>query len=191
MVPTINTSSKFGASVQDLLSYRFENKREIWLNGEVNNGTATEIISGLAYLSEAGHDDITLFINSPGGSVSAGLAIYDAMQSCSCRVITVATGIAASMAAVLLCSGTPGCRFITPSSEVMIHQPLGMGIEGQASDIARAAGHIMTTKDRINSILSKNTGRTLDVIAADTDRDYYMNAQEAINYGLVDRLYGT
>lgn len=187
MIPIITTYDKQGRNSTDLISHEFFEYRRIHLTGEINDTVADEIVAQIEYLGRKSSDDITLVINSPGGAVSSGLAIYDAMKRCGCDVSTVCTGIAASMGAFLLSSGTKGKRRITPMAEVMIHQPLG-GVQGQASDIARAAAHITAAKDKLNRILAGNTGQALDTIARDTDRDTYLNAEEAVSYGLVDKV---
>jgi len=187
MMPVVITCDKQGKNAVDLHSYEFFELRRIHLTGEVNDTSADEIIAQIEYLARKSSDDITLIINSPGGAVSAGLAIYDAIRRCGCDVSTVCTGIAASMGAFLLSSGTRGKRCITPMAEVMIHQPLG-GVQGQASDIARAAAHINVVKERLNDILAENTGKPVEVIARDTDRDTYLSAAEAVEYGLVDSI---
>ncbi len=187
MLPIITTYDKQGRNSTDLISHDFFEYRKIHLTGEINDAVADEIIAQIEYLARKSGDDITLVINSPGGAVSSGFAIYDAMKRCGCDVSTVCTGIAASMGAFLLSSGTRGKRFITPMAEVMIHQPLG-GVQGQASDIARAAAHITVVKERLNSILAENTGKEIDVIARDTDRDTYLSSEEAVAYGLVDSV---
>jgi len=187
MMPVITTMDKQGRSSADLLTLDFFENRRIHLTGEVNDKSADEVIAQIEYLARKSSEDITLVINSPGGAVSAGFAIYDAMKRCGCDVATLCTGIAASMGAFLLCSGTKGKRYITPMAEVMIHQPLG-GVQGQASDIARAAAHITVIKEKLNAILADNTGKPVDVIARDTDRDTYLSAEEAVEYGLVDSV---
>ena len=187
MIPVITVCDKQGRSSTDLISYDFFENRRIHLTGEINDALADEIIVQIEYLASKSSEDITIVINSPGGSVTAGFAIYDAMNRCGCDIRTVCTGIAASMGAFLLSSGTKGKRFCTPMSEVMIHQPLG-GVQGQASDIQRAAEHIVVVKERLNNILAKNTGKTVSAVARDTDRDNYLSAEEALEYGLVDSL---
>ena len=187
MIPVITVCDKQGRSSTDLLSLDFFENRKIHLTGEINDNLADEIIVQIEHLAAKSREDITIVINSPGGSVSAGLAIYDAMNRCGCDVRTVCTGIAASMGAFLLSSGTRGKRFCTPMSEVMIHQPLG-GVQGQASDIQRAAEHIVVIKEKLNRILARNTGKSVDTVAKDTDRDTYLSAEEALEYGLVDSL---
>lgn len=187
MMPIIKKVSKQGVSETNLVSWSFEEERKIILDTEINAQTASEIILQLEYLDKAGSGDITLYINSPGGVVSAGLAILDAMERCKCDVATVCTGIAASMASVLCACGTKGKRYITPYAEIMIHQPLG-GISGQASDIERAATHITETKRVLMTLLSGRTGQTVEQVTADCDRDSYMNAEQAVKYGLVDTI---
>lgn len=163
--------------------------RIIFLNGEINDAVANTIIAEMIYLEGKNPDkDIFLYINSPGGSVSSGMAIYDTMNYIKCDVSTICVGLAASMGAFLLSSGTKGKRFALPNSEIMIHQPLG-GTQGQASDIAIQARHMQKTKEKLNSILSINTGKPIKTIEKDTDRDNYMSAEEAKDYGLVDQIF--
>lgn len=165
--------------------------RIIFLNGEINDAVANTIIAEMIYLEGKNPDkDIFLYINSPGGSVSSGFAIYDTMNYIKCDVSTICVGMAASMGAFLLSSGTKGKRFALPNSEIMIHQPLG-GTQGQASDIAIQARHMQKTKEKLNSILSQNTGKSIKTIEKDTDRDNYMSAEEAKEYGLVDQIFIT
>lgn len=187
MIPSYTKSTKEGRSQTDLYSDAVNTYREIWLIGEVNTASATEIILQLRHLDRT-NGDIKLFINSPGGSVCDGFAIVDAIKGCKNDVCTICTGMAASMGAFILSCGTKGKRYITPLSEVMIHQPLG-GAQGQASDIELVANHILKTKKKINQILSDNTGKPIEDIAKDCDRDYYMDAEEAINYGIVDKIF--
>lgn len=170
------------------MSYELSYKRTINLFHEINGEIAETIISELYSLDDISHQDIVLRINSPGGSVSDGLAIIDAINYIQSDVITVCTGMAASMAAVILASGTKGKRFITPFSEVMIHQPLGVA-KGQASDISRMCEHMLKTKSRIADVLTETTGKTKKKITADMDRDYWLDAHEAINYGIADKLW--
>jgi ATP-dependent Clp protease protease subunit len=186
----ITKTTKHGKDYFDLTSYVFIEKRKVQLIGEINDGTAMETVSQLEYLDALNDDDIYLYINSPGGSVSAGLAIVDAMNRCKSDIVTVSTGIAASMGAFIASCGKKGKRYVTPYAEVMLHQPLG-GAAGQASDIEVAAAHIVQTKRRLNEILARNTGKSIEVIAVDTDRDFYMSALEAVEYGLVDSLLET
>lgn len=163
--------------------------RIIFLSGEINDQMANTIVAQLIYLEGKNPDkDIFMYINSPGGSVTAGMAIYDTMNYIKCDVATICIGIAASMAAVLLSSGTKGKRTCLPHSEVMIHQPLG-GTHGQASDIEIHARHIQKTREILNRILSDNTGKSVDVIQKDTDRDNFLDAKQALKYGLIDKIY--
>lgn len=169
------------------LSIDFQN-RIISLTGKITDEVATVINASLRYLVRVNNDDITIYINSPGGSVTAGFAIYDALKSITCDVCTVATGMAASMAAFLLTAGgSRGKRYATHNAEIMIHQPLG-GVQGQASDIRIHAENILRIKDKLNKMLSEATGQSLDVIEKDTDRDNYMTATQSVEYGLVDHI---
>ena len=163
--------------------------RIIFLSGEINDQMANTIVAQLIYLEGKNPDkDIFMYINSPGGSVSAGLAIYDTMNYIKCDVSTICVGMAASMAAVLLSSGAKGKRICLPHSEVMIHQPLG-GAQGQQSDIEIHAKHILKTRELLNKILADNTGKTVATLQKDTDRDNYMDAKTALKYGLVDKIF--
>ena len=167
---------------------RLLNDRIIFLADEVNDQTASLVVAQLLFLEAQDPDkDISLYINSPGGSVSAGMAIYDTMNFIKCDVSTICIGMAASMGAFLLSSGAKGKRFALPNSEIMIHQPLG-GMQGQASDIKIHADHILRTRERLNTILAQNTGKSLDVIAADTERDNFLTADAAAAYGLIDKV---
>lgn len=186
MLPSITKNTKDGRTQTDLYSDAVTDQREIWLIDEINSAAAAEIIIQLRHLDRT-NGDIKLFINSPGGSVSAGMSIVDQINNCKNDVVTICTGMAASMGAFILSCGTKGKRYITPLAEVMIHQPLG-GIQGQASDILITAEHIKRTKDKMTRILAQNTGKPSNVIAADCDRDYYMDAEEAISYGICDRM---
>lgn len=188
MIPSCTKITKEGRMQTDLYSDAVNTHREIWLTGEINTESASEIILQLRHLDRT-DGEIKLFINSPGGSVSDGLAIIDALEHCKNKndVCTICTGMAASMGALILSCGTKGKRFITPYAEVMIHQPLG-GAQGQASDIELIASHIIKTKKKINSILAHNTGKPLEEIAKDCDRDYYMDSEEAIKYGIADEI---
>lgn len=181
-----------GASERSYDIYsRLLEDRIIFLTGEINDATANVVIAQLIYLEGKNPDkDIFLYINSPGGSVSAGIAIFDTMNYIKCDVSTICVGLAASMGAFLLSSGTKGKRFALPNSEIMIHQPLG-GAQGQASDIEIQAKHMKKTKGMLNRILSENTGKTLEEIEKDTDRDNYMSADEAKKYGLIDNIFVT
>ena len=163
--------------------------RIIFLSGEINDQMANTIVAQLIFLEGKNPDkDIFMYINSPGGSVSAGMAIYDTMQYIKCDVSTICIGMAASMAAVILSSGTKGKRVCLPHSEVMIHQPLG-GTQGQASDILLHAKHIEKTRETLNKILAENTGKDIETIAKDTDRDNFLDAKQAVKYGLVDKIF--
>ena len=168
-------------------TYIYSYKRNIHLFDEINSVTASNVISQLTALDDISHQDITLMINSPGGSVADGFAIIDAMSSLKSDIRTVCTGVAASMAAVVLSAGTEGKRLITPMAEVMIHQPLG-GIQGQASEISKMCEHITKVKDNIAEFLSEKTSNSKEKLIADMDRDYWMDAREAIKYGLVDKI---
>jgi ATP-dependent Clp protease protease subunit len=187
LVPYVIEQTSRGERSYDIFS-RLLNDRIIMLHDEVNDASASLIVAQLLYLE--GQDptkDISLYINSPGGSVTAGLAIYDTMQYIKCDVSTICMGLAASMGAFLLSSGAKGKRFALPNSEIMIHQPSG-GAQGQATDIMIQADHINAVKKKLNKILAENTGKPLDVIARDTERDNFMSAQEAVEYGLVDKV---
>ena len=177
-----------GERSYDIYSKLLE-ERIVFITGEINDALANTVVAQLLYLeAKAPQKDITIYINSPGGSVSAGLAIYDTMNYISCDVVTICIGMAASMGAFLLSSGTKGKRFSLPSSEIMIHQPLG-GAQGQASDIKIQAEHILKTKKKLNTILASNTGRTFEEIEKATDRDNYLSADEALVYGLIDKIF--
>lgn len=168
-------------------TYEYSYKRNVFLFSEINNSSAQSMINQLMALDDISHQDITLIINSPGGSVSDGLAIIDTMETMHSDVRTVCTGLAASMAAVILAAGTKGKRFITPRAKVMIHQPLG-GIQGQASDISKLCEEITKTKDSITEFLSERTGQSMERLTADMDRDYWLNSGEAVVYGIVDKI---
>ena len=170
----------------DIFSINLEN-RIVLLTGEIDDEMATSVISQLLYLDSRGKDDISMYINSPGGSVSAGLAIYDVMQTLKSQVSTICLGRAASMAAVLLSGGAKGKRLLLPHSEVMIHQPSG-GIDGQATDILIAASHIEALRGELNNLLAANCGKDLAEIVEATDRDYWMKAKEAIEFGIADHV---
>lgn len=188
LIPMVIEQTGRGERSYDIYSRLLED-RIIFLTGEINDAVADLIVAQLIFLE--GKDsakDISLYINSPGGSVSAGLAIYDTMNYIKCDVSTICIGMAASMGAFLLSSGTKGKRFALPNSKVMIHQPLG-GAQGQASDIAIQAEEILRTKKRLNEILAANTGQDLSKIEFDTDRDFYMTADEAEKYGIVDKIF--
>ena len=187
LVPMVVEQTNRGERSYDIFS-RLLNDRIIFLSDEVNDATASLVVAQMLFLEAQDPDkDISFYINSPGGSVTAGMAIYDTMQFIKCDVSTICLGMAASMGAFLLSSGTKGKRFALPHSEVMIHQPLG-GARGQASDIQIQAEQILRVKATLNRILAENTGKPIEVIERDTDRDNYMTAQEALAYGLVDKV---
>ena len=187
LVPMVVEQTSRGERSYDIYSRLLED-RIVFLCDEVNDATASLVVAQLLFLEAQDPDkDINLYINSPGGSVSAGLAIYDTMNFIKCDVSTTCIGMAASMGAFLLSSGAKGKRFALPNSEIMIHQPLG-GAKGQASDIKIHAEHILKTRDKLNKILSKNTGKDLSVIELDTERDNFMSADEACAYGLIDKV---
>lgn len=187
LVPMVIDQSNSGERSYDIYS-RLLKDRIIFLADEVNDTTASLIVAQMLYLeAQDAEKDISFYINSPGGSVSAGMAIYDTMNFIKCDVSTICIGMAASMGAFLLSAGAKGKRYALPHSEIMIHQPLG-GMKGQASDIKIHAEHILRTKKTLNEILAKNTGKSLDVIELDTDRDNFMTAAQAQEYGLIDRV---
>ena len=187
LVPMVVQQTNHGERSYDIYS-RLLNERIIFLADEVNDVTASLVVAQLLYLESEDPDaDISLYINSPGGSVTAGLAIYDTMNFIKCDVSTICIGMAASMGAFLLSSGAKGKRLALPNSEIMIHQPSG-GSQGQATDIKIQAEHILKIKDRLNQILAENTGKPIETIAADTERDNFMSAEEALNYGLIDKV---
>ena len=187
LVPVVVEKTGHGERSYDIYS-RLLNDRIIFLTDEVNDVTSSLVIAQLLFLEAQDPDkDISLYINSPGGSVTAGMAIYDTMNFIKCDVSTICIGMAASMGAFLLSAGTKGKRLALPNSEIMIHQPLG-GMQGQASDIKIHADHILKTRDTLNRILAENTGKSIDVIARDTERDNFMSADAAMEYGLIDRV---
>ncbi len=187
LIPTVIEKSSEGERSYDIYS-RLLKDRIIFLSGAIDDASANTIIAQLLFLDNQGSDqEIRIFINSPGGSVSAGLAIFDTINYIKSEVSTICVGLAASMGAVLLSSGTRGKRLALPNSEIMLHQVMG-GAQGQASDIEISAKHILKIKDRLNRILVKNTGQSLEVIEKDTDRDFYMSADEAKKYGLIDKI---
>ena len=187
LIPYVVEQTNRGERSYDIFS-RLLNDRIIFLSDEVNDTTASLVVAQMLFLEAQDPDkDISFYINSPGGSVTAGMAIYDTMQFIKCDVSTICIGMAASMGAFLLSAGTKGKRLALPHSEVMIHQPLG-GARGQASDIQIQAEQILKTKATLNRILAENTGKPLEIIERDTDRDNYMTAQEAMEYGLVDKV---
>ena len=187
LIPTVIEKSNFGERAYDIYS-RLLQDRIIFLGSEIDDGVANVVIAQLLFLANQDpKKDIKLYINSPGGSVTAGMAIYDTMQYIEPDVNTICVGLAASMAAVLLSAGKKGKRFALPNSEIMIHQVMG-GMEGQASDIKIRAERILRIKERLNKILSETTGKDLKTIEKDTDRDYFLSAQEALKYGIVDKV---
>ena len=187
LVPTVIEQTGRGERAYDIYS-RLLNDRIVFLADEINDVTASLVVAQLIFLEAQDPDkDISLYINSPGGSVTAGMAIYDTMNFIKCDVATYCMGMAASMGAFLLSSGAKGKRFALPSSEIMIHQPLG-GMQGQATDIKIHADHIIKTRDTLNRILAENTGKDIETIARDTERDNFMSAQQAAEYGLVDKV---
>jgi ATP-dependent Clp protease protease subunit len=187
LVPMVVEQTSRGERSYDIFS-RLLNDRIIMLNGQVDDASASLIVAQMLYLEGQDPDkDISFYINSPGGSVSAGMAIYDTMQYIKCDVSTICIGMAASMGAFLLSSGAKGKRYALPNAEVMIHQPLG-GAQGQASDILISARHIERTRENLNKILSENTGKAIEQIALDTDRDNWLTANEAQEYGIVDKV---
>ncbi len=187
LVPYVIEQSNRGERSYDIYS-RLLKDRIIFLGEEVNEATASVIVAELLFLeSEDPSKDIHLYINSPGGSVTAGMAIYDTMQYIKCDVSTICIGMAASMGAFLLAGGAKGKRLALPNAEIMIHQPLG-GAQGQATDIKIVADHIIQTKKKLNQLLSENTGKPLEIIEQDTERDNYMTAQQAMEYGLIDKV---
>ena len=188
LIPMVVDQKGAGERSYDIYSRLLED-RIIFLNGEIDDNSANLVIAQLIYLEgKDPNKDIFLYINSPGGSVSAGFAIYDTMKYIKCDVTTICIGLAASMGAFLLSSGAKGKRYALPNAEVMIHQPLG-GFQGQASDIQIHAKHIQRLKNKLNKILSENTGKDIKTIEQDTDRDNYMTADEAKNYGLIDQIF--
>ena len=186
LVPSVVEKSSDGERAYDIYS-RLLRDRIIMLSGEIDDNLANSVVAQLLYLDSVNHDTISLYINSPGGSITAGMAIYDTMNYVKSRVSTICIGMSASMAAFLLSCGQKGLRYALPNSEVMIHQPLG-GAQGQATEIKIAAEHILKLKERINKILSKNTGQDLEKIQNDTERDYFLSAYEALDYGLIDKV---
>lgn len=188
LVPMVVEQTGRGERSYDIFS-RLLNDRIIFLSDEVNDTTASLVVAQMLFLESQDPDkDISFYINSPGGSVTAGMAIYDTMNFIKCDVSTICIGMAASMGAFLLSAGTKGKRYALPNSEIMIHQPLG-GARGQATDIKIQADLILRTRERLNRILAANTGKSIEEIARDTERDNYMTADEALNYGLIDKIF--
>ena len=186
LIPNVLEKTNNGERVYDLYS-RLLQDRIIILSGEIDDTKANIVVSELLYLDSISHDDINIYINSPGGSITSGMAIYDTMNYIKSDVSTICVGLAASMAAFLLSSGTKGKRFSLENSEIMIHQPLG-GASGQATEIKIAANRILRLKDKLNKILSNNTNKDIKVIEQDTERDNFMQADEALEYGIIDKI---
>ncbi|MCI8420726.1 MAG: ATP-dependent Clp endopeptidase proteolytic subunit ClpP [Clostridia bacterium] len=188
LVPNVIDRTENGERAYDIYSRLLED-RIVFITGEINDALANTVVAQLIYLeAKDSTKDISLYINSPGGSVTAGMAIYDTMNYIKCDVSTICIGMAASMGAFLLSSGAKGKRFVLPNSEVMIHQPLG-GASGQATEIQIIANHIQKTKEKLTKILSKNSGQPFEKVLADCERDNYMSAEEALEYGLVDKIF--
>lgn len=186
LIPIIVDKEQSGERSYDIYS-RLLKDRIVFLSGEINDETANTVVSELLYLDSLNHNDISLYINSPGGSITSGMAILDTMNFIKSDVSTICIGMAASMAAFLLSCGQKGKRLILPNAEVMIHQPLG-GATGQATEIKIAAERILKLKKKLNEILSKNTNQSIEKVEIDTERDYFMNADEALEYGIVDKI---
>ncbi len=188
LIPMVVEQTDRGERSFDLYS-RLLDDRIIFLSGAITDESANIVVAQLIYLESKNPDkDISIYINSPGGSVTAGLAIYDTMQYVKCDVSTICVGMAASMGAFLLAAGKKGKRYALPNSEVMIHQPLG-GAEGQATDVEIAALHLVKTKARLNAILAKTTNQPLEKIEKDTDRNFFMSAEDALSYGVIDKIF--
>ena len=186
LIPTIIEKNNNSERAYDIYS-RLLKDRIIILTGEINDNNANIVVAQLLYLDSLNHDDISLYINSPGGSITSGMAIYDTMNFIKSEVSTICIGMAASMGAFLLSSGKKGKRYCLPNSEVMIHQPLG-GASGQATEIKIAAEHILKIKDKLNTILASNTNKDIKTIENDTERDNYLSAEEALKYGIIDKI---
>ena len=186
LIPTVIEKNDIGERAYDIYS-RLLIDRIIILNGEINDNSANIVVAELLYLDSLNNDDISLYINSPGGSITSGMAIYDTMNFIKSDVSTICVGMSASMAAFLLAVGKNGKRYILPNAEVMIHQPLG-GAQGQATEIKIAAERILKLKKKLNNILADVTGKDISVIDSDTERDYFMDSNEALEYGIVDKI---
>ncbi len=186
LIPSVIEKSSDGERAYDIYS-RLLRDRIIMLSGEIDDNLANSVVAQILYLDSVNHDTISLYINSPGGSITAGMAIYDTMNYVKSKVSTICIGMAASMAAFLLSCGERGFRYALPNSEVMIHQPLG-GAQGQATEIKIAAERILKLKEKINRILSENTHQDIQKIQRDTERDYFLSADEALDYGLIDEV---
>lgn len=186
LIPTVIEKTSSGEKAYDLYSRLLED-RIILLAGDINDSLANNIVAQLLYLDSLNNDDINLYINSNGGAITAGLAIFDTMNYVKSDVSTICVGMAASMGAFLLASGKKNKRFALPNAEILIHQPLG-GVQGQATEIKIAAEHIIKTKEKLNKILAKNTNKKIEEIEKDTERDYFMSAKEALEYGIIDKI---
>ena len=186
LIPMVVEKEFDGERSYDIYS-RLLKERIIFISGEIDDNLANNVIAQILYLDSTNHDDISIYINSPGGSVTAGMAIYDTMNFVSSDISTICVGIAASMAAFLLSSGTHGKRYALPNADIMIHQPLG-GANGQATDIKIASDRIIDIRKRLNKILAKNTSQNIRKIEKDTERDNYMNADNSLSYGLIDKI---
>jgi len=186
LIPVVIEKTNLGERSYDIYS-RLLKDRIIIINGEINDDTSNSIVAQLLYLDSINHDDISIYINSPGGSITSGMAIYDTMNFIKSDVVTICIGMAASMAAFLLSSGKKGKRYCLPNAEVMIHQPLG-GAQGQATEIKIAAERILKLKKKLNTILAKNCGQSLKKIEKDTERDYFMDSKESLEYGIIDKI---
>ncbi len=186
LIPSVIEKTNNGERVYDIYS-RLLKDRIIFIGGEIDDCLANAVISELLFLDSQGNDEISIYINSPGGSITAGMAIYDTMNYVKSPISTICVGMAASMASVLLASGDKGKRFILPNSEVMIHQPLG-GVSGQATEIKIVADRILFLRNKLNKLLSEKTGQDIKKIEKDTERDHYLTAKEALEYGLVDKI---
>jgi len=186
IIPTVIDKINNRERVYDIYS-RLLKDRIIIINGEINNDLANSVVAQLLFLDSLNNEDISIYINSPGGSVTDGMAIYDTMKFINSDVSTIGMGLCASMGAFLLSSGTKGKRYALPNCEIMIHQPLG-GAQGQATEIKIAAEHILKTKDKLTKILASNTNKNLNIIEKDTDRDNFMNSNEALDYGIIDKI---
>jgi len=186
LIPTVTEKTNNSERTYDIYS-RLLKDRIVMLSGEINDDNANNVIAQLLYLDSLNHDDISLYINSPGGVITSGMAIYDTMNFIKSDVSTICLGMAASMAAFLLSSGEKGKRYCLPNSEVMIHQPLG-GVQGQATEIKIAATRILKLKDKLNNIIAKNCNKDVHEVEKDTERDNFMSSSEALNYGIVDKI---
>ena len=186
MIPTVIEKEPSGIRAYDIYS-RLLKDRIIILNGEITDESANAVVAQILYLDSLSHNDISIYINSPGGSITAGMAIYDTMNFVKSDISTICIGMCASMAAFLLSSGTKNKRYSLPNGEVMIHQPLG-GAQGQATEIKIAAERILKLKEKLNKILSKNTNQDIKKIEQDTERDYFLDSKEALDYGIIDKI---